>query len=168
MRLPAMLPLLLLCASCGNEATPEDLEAQAERDIAMVEAANNAAPPLREVTPEPILYPDIERHDMYGAACNYAPGTSLGTRVIARPADAFIKLDGEVLRFAADPGSRELPAGTRSHYDGREYSLRLELEGAGEPVSNNTEVVEYEGEIDLRDRWGRVVYSGTGLARCGP
>ena len=32
-------------------------------------------------TPEPILLPDIERYDLYGEVCSYAPGTSLGARV---------------------------------------------------------------------------------------
>ena len=98
-----------LLAACGEELTPEEQARQDERDIAMVERANEAMPPLQQVTPEPLLYPDLERHDLYGEACVYAPGTSLGTRVFAREADAFVKIDGEVERLAADPGSRELP-----------------------------------------------------------
>lgn len=166
MRVAWLLPLLL-CGACAEEMSPEEVEAQAEREIAMIEKANSALPPLREVTPDPILYPDIEQHDLFGQACNYAPGTSLGSRVIAREADAFVKIEGEVQRLAADPGARELPARSRSLYDGREYSLRLEIEGEGEPAPNSTEVIEYEGTVNLRDRWGRVVYQGTGLVQCG-
>jgi len=115
--------------------------------------------------PETILYPDIERHDIYGASCAYAPGTSLGARVIARQADAFMKIDGEIVLFAADPGARELPYGTRSLYNGREYSLRLEI--AGDGMQSGEEVMEYEGTINLRDQYDRVIYSGTGTAQCG-
>ena len=164
-RIP-LLAALLLCTACEAELSPQEREAQAERDIAMVQAANNARPPLRSVTPDPILYPDMEQHDLYGRACNYAPGTSLGTRVIAREADAYFKLDGEIIRLAADPGSRELPARSRSLYDGREYSLRLAIEGEGEPARGNSDVNEYRGTVSLRDRWGRVVYEGVGLAQC--
>ena len=115
--------------------------------------------------------PDIERFDLYGEACNYAPGTSLGTRVVAREADAFMKIEGEVHRFAADPGSRELPMRTRSLYSGKEYSVRLTMEPsseteAGAAAEADAGVTDYEGGVTLRDRFGRIVYEGVGLAQC--
>ena len=158
--------LALAVAACGDETSPEE-QAQADaRDVAMVEAANEAMPPLEEVTPAPILFPDIERYDLLGQACNYAPGTSLGTRVIAREADAFVKIDGEIVRLAADPGSRELPMHTRTLYSGKEYALRLQIveEDAGEPAPDGS--TNYEGNVQLRDAYGRLVYEGTGLAQC--
>lgn len=161
MRRPGALGLVaLLLAGCGEAVTPEEQAERDERDIAMVERANDAMPPLREVVPEPLLYPDIERYDLYGDACSYAPGTSLGTRVFAREADAFAKIDGEVERFAADPGSRELPMRTRSLYNGRNYALRVQLAG-DDPDSGR-----FEGTIQIFDKYGRVVYEGTGLAEC--
>lgn len=161
----AIAATTLLLAGCGSETTPEEQALQDARDVAMVEAVNQSAPPLELVTPEPILLPDIERFDLYGAACNYAPGTSLGTRVVAREVDAFIKLDGEVQRLAADPGSRELPGGTRTLYSGKEYSLQLGIKGEGEKTAEGK--VDYEGTVTLRDARGRPVYEGTGLAQCG-
>lgn len=154
----------LLLAGCERELTPEERAIQDARDIALVEQANGSLPPLRQVTPEPILYPDIERHDLMGAACNYAPGTSFGTRVIAREADAFMKINGEVQRFAADPGARELPQRTRSLYSGRTYSLRLGLEGEGDPADGDE--TNFSGRVTLYDANGRVVYEGEGLAQC--
>jgi hypothetical protein len=155
----------LMLAGCERDLTPEEQAQRDERDIALVEQASRVLPPLRQVTPEPILYPDIERHDLYGAACNYAPGTSLGTRVVAREADAFVKIDGEVLRFAADPGSRELPLRTRSLYNGRNHVLRLQIDADGEQAGMET--VNFEGSVTLLDAHGRVVYEGSGLAQCG-
>ncbi len=158
MRWRMVVAISFLASSCGeaNEA-PLD-EAERARQVDAVREANAAAPELEPVTPEPILYPDIERWDLGGQSCAYAPGTSLGARVIAREADAFMKIDGELIRFAADAGSRELPQRTRSVYDGREYSLRLQIADAdGERA---------EGTIWLRDRWDRVVYQGTGLVSC--
>ena len=154
----------LLLAGCGEEMSPEEQALRDERDVAMVEAANDVNPPLEPITPEPILLPDIERLDLYGAACNYAPGTSLGTRVIARETDAYIKVDGEVMRLAADAGSRELPQGTRTLYSGKAYSVRLVVTGEGEPAPGGA--VNYEGTIMVRDAYGREVYEGTGLAQC--
>jgi len=154
---------LALLAGCDNGSTAEEQELSDARDVAMVEAANDAKPPVKEVTPEPLLMPDIERYDLFGEACNYAPGTSLGTRVIAREADAFVKVDGEVQRLAADPGSRELPMHSRTMYSGAKYSLRLALNGDG---AKPTGAGDYEGSVTLRDEYGRVVYEGTGLAQC--
>ena len=157
---------LFACAACSerepSEAEQESLDQAA---VAAVEAANDAAPPLEEVVPDALLLPDIERNDIYGASCSYAPGTSLGARVIARQADAFMKIDGEVVRFAADPGARELELGTRSLYNGREYSLQLDLSGEGEPAGEET--MNYEGTVNLRDRWDRIIYTGTGTVQCG-
>lgn len=162
--------LVLACAACGSDVLPDEQDLLDEQAVAMVEQANAVEPPLEAVVPEPILYPDIETHDIYGASCAYAPGTSLGARVIARQADAYIKLDGEIIRFAADPGARELAYGTRSLYNGREYSLRLQIDGEGKvsgPDGEASEVLEYEGTISLRDRWDRVIYTGTGSVQCG-
>lgn len=159
---------LLLLAGCGESATPEEQAMEDARDIAQVHAANEVMPPIELVSPEPILLPDIERYDLYGQTCNYAPGTSFGTRVISREADAFMKIDGEVVRFAADPGSRELPMRTRSLYNSREYALRLAVDGEETP-EGGTEADgpnEFEGAVTLRDRYGRVVYEGVGLAQC--
>lgn len=154
---------VLMLAGCGSEASPEDQAAADERDVAMVEAANKAAPPVRLVTPEPILLPDIERYDLLGEACSYAPGTSLGARVISREADAFMKIAGEIERFAADPGSRELPMHTRSVYNSKNYSLVLALE---DDTGADDQRTSYEGSVTLRDQYGRVVYEGIGEAQC--
>lgn len=154
----------LLLAGCQDELSPQEQAARDARDVALVEAANETEPPLKRITPDPIPYDDIERYDLYGTACNFAPGTSLGTRVIAREADAFLKVDGKVVRLAADPGSRELPAKARSLYSGTDYALRVGVSGEGKPSGQGK--LDYEGTVSLRDPYGRVVYEGTGLAQC--
>jgi hypothetical protein len=153
----------LLLVSCGEQVSPEEQAAANERDVAIVEAANNAPPPVQLITPEPILLPDIERYDLLGEACSYAPGTSLGARVIAREADAFMKIDGQIERFAADPGARELPMHTRSVYNSKGHSLVLALR---EDTAEGEQRASYEGSVTLRDAHGRVVYEGTGEAQC--
>ena len=156
---------LLSLAACGPDMSPAEKAEEDARGVAAVEQANNAEPPLEPVTLEPILYPDIERYDLFGMSCAYAPGTSLGARVIARENDAFIKIGDEVIRLAADPGSRELPMRSRTLYTGKEYSLRLEIGEDG--TQSGIETVSYEGAAYLRDRWGRVVFEGAGTVQCG-
>ena len=155
--------LALLLTGCRDDASPEERAAADERAVAMVQAANKAPPPVQLVTPEPILLPDIERYDLLGETCSYAPGTSLGARVIAREADAFMKIEGNIERFAADPGARELPMHTRSVYNSKDYSLVLALT---EDPGEGEQRASYEGSVTLRDADGRVVYEGTGEAQC--
>jgi hypothetical protein len=83
-----------------------------------------------------------------------------------------MKIDGEIERFAADPGARELPAHTRSVYNSKGYALVLALRDPspdpdGEPAPETSAGRgNYEGSVTLRDAYGRVVYEGTGLAQC--
>jgi hypothetical protein len=83
-----------------------------------------------------------------------------------------MKIDGDIERFAADPGSRELPMHTRSVYNSKGYSLVLALKHNGadaEPADDGVPEAareDLEGSVTLRDAFGRVVYEGTGLAQC--
>ncbi|WP_340587757.1 hypothetical protein [Erythrobacter alti] len=157
--------IALLATACGEAPPDAEIESENAAVVDRVREANEAGPPLGEVIPETITYPDIEANDLLGLACSYAPGTSMGVRVIARETDAYMKIDDEMVRFAADPGSRELPAKTRSLYNGRLYSLRLNIE---EPMTEGEiEGTTHEGTMWLYDRWDRVVYTGTGTVNCG-
>ena len=120
-----------------------------------VRQANEEGAPIEPIVPDIISAADRETNDLLGDACIYMPGTSMGERVIAREADAFMKIDGEMVRFAADPGSRPLPANTRTLYNGRGYALRLAIEENG------------EGTVFLYDRFDRTVYTGSGAVDCG-
>ncbi|MEO6042246.1 MAG: hypothetical protein ABIP41_10125 [Croceibacterium sp.] len=160
-----ILVALVALAACKADPPPEQREAEAQHDVAMVEKANDTLPPLEPIVPDPLTAADIERYDLLGEACAYAPGTNLATRVIARPSDAFAKIGKDVERFAADPGSRELPQHSRSLYSSKNYALRLTISGAGTPSGQGK--TDYEGQVELRDLHGRVVYEGAGLARCG-
>jgi len=160
------IPALLLLATACDEA-PLDAEQESENAalVERVREANDAGPPLDEVVPETIGYPDMEANDLLGQACSYAPGTSMGVRVIARETDAYMKIDGELVRFAADPGSRMLPANSRTLYNGLKYTLRLAIDDP--PAEGEIEDTAYEGTMWLYDRWDRVVYTGTGSVNCG-
>lgn len=160
MRLATLFAISLLLTACGEALSEEEQRAANAAAADEVRAANDAAPPVEEIVPEPIEAAEIEANDLLGAACSFAPGTSGAVRLIAREADAVIKLGGDLVRFAADPGSRQLPANTRTLYNGTQYALRIDIdeEAAGEGL--------YQGTLWLYDRWDRVVYTGTGAVRC--
>ncbi|MEO6151648.1 MAG: hypothetical protein ABIT09_07685 [Croceibacterium sp.] len=159
-----VLIMSFFLSACGNGDASPDQSERDQQDVALVEKANNTLPPLEEIEPQPLTPADMKRYDLLGEACNYAPGTSLGTRIVARVSDAFAKIDGEVERFAADAGSRELPQHSRTLYNSKNYVLRLQIGGDGAPDPATTG--GQEGLVEIRDVHGRVVYQGSGPVTC--
>lgn len=170
MRVISISVLVLALAACDDGPSAAEQEALDSAAAERVRNINDTGPPVREIVPDPIMLPDIEANDLFGESCAYAPGMSMGTRVIARETDAYMKINGEMIRFAADPGSRELPANSRTLYNSREYSMRLSIEGS-EPrpvdaATGSENERRSQGTIWLRDRYDRIVYQGTGAVEC--
>jgi len=152
-------------SACGNGMTSEEKAAHDERDIAMVEKANRGQP--IPVSPLPILFPDIEKYDLYGTTCAFvAQGGGVGAIAIARDRDAYVKYEDRMVRFAADKGSAPLPYGTHGRYDGKEHSLQLAIDQAT-GRQNGAEAMTYKGRLTLRDPLGNVVYDQPGEVQCG-
>lgn len=140
---------------------------EAEREDAVAEVEANQQPPVEQFEPEPIRYREIEKYDLFGAGCSFAPdGGGLGAVAIAMADEGYIIRDGDLLRFAADAGSRELPYLARSKYTGLEYSFILDLDEAGGEQSG-METTDYRGSLVVRDAGDRVVYEADGLVQCG-
>lgn len=154
-----------LLAACGGEMTAEEQAAADERAIAAVKA--NQAPPTRAVVPEKILYPDIEENDLFGTSCAFAPeGGGLGAIALAMEGEGYLKLDGEIVRLAADKGSGDLPMGARQKYDGKEISFRLELDQeAGE--QEGVETINYPARLTILDSSDHLVFEASGISQCG-
>lgn len=152
---------LLALAACSAEPSEE------ERQAAVAEVEANQTPAPEELALEPINYPDIEQNDLYGAGCNFAPdGGGMGAVAIAMAEEGYLKRKGEILTFAADSGSRELPYLARSKYDGKAYSFSLAIDEASE-APTGIETSDYSGELTVEDQYGGVVYQATGIVQCG-
>lgn len=151
-RLAALLSVVVLSA-CADAPTPEEQKLIDDAAVAAVEEANAQVPPIEGLRPEIISDADVAEAGIEGARCIYMPGTNSGPRLIARKLDAFIKLDGEMVRLAADTGSLELAGGTRTTYNGRAMVVRLALEGD-------------QGTITIDDPYGREVYAVAGSVTC--
>ena len=162
---PRTLIALLALAACAEEQSPEEKAASDARAVAEVKASQE--PPPQALSPQPIHYPDIEKYGLYGAGCSFAPkGGGMGAVALAMADEGFMKRDGELLRFAADKGSPELPYLARRKYDGKVYSFTLDLdEASGE--RSGMETSDYGAALTVEDEKGRVVYRAVGLAQCG-
>ncbi len=164
-RLIAGASVLLMIASCSEpELTQAEKAAQENAAIAAVEASQK--PPAQLVFPEIITFADIEANNLFGAGCYMLPtGDQDGMLALTDDRRGVIKLDGEIHRMVADPGSSEQPYGARGKYDGKKFSLRLET--TGEPIGNGYETLDYEGTMTLRNGRDEVVFQQDGTIQCG-
>jgi hypothetical protein len=165
-RRAVVVAAVLALVGCGHEPTAEEKRAAEERAIAQVEAVQKQKPPPRMIAPQPILYPDIEQHNLFEIGCAFAPGDSMGAVMLAREQDAYMKIGGRMVRFASDPGSPRMPLGTWSRYAGREMALAL-TKAAGEGEVSGSESVRWRGHLTVTDAFEQVVYAADGLVQCG-
>lgn len=166
MKALTLVPLLAVAlAACGEEKTPQQKAAENAAAIAEVEANQEAPPEM--LAPQAILYPDIEKNGLLGAGCNFLPeGGGMGAIFLGMADGAAMKKGGEILRFAADKGSKNNPLGSWRKYDGKDYSATLEI-GAGQGKEVGTETVNYPARLIVSDGKDRVVYESAGTAQCG-
>lgn len=159
----ALLLSLLVLAGCADGMTDEEKKAKDEADVAFVQGLEAKDPPPEPILPQTIGYPDIERYQLFGASCAFAPGDGIGAIVIAMDDTAWLKLDGRMLRFAADNGGQKLPMGTWERYNGKEYTLRLT---AGEGAPTGSEAVNYPATLSVHDPYDQLVYAEKGTLQC--
>lgn len=165
MRAVVVLALGLL-AGCGDGMTDAEKQAKDEADVAFVENLEPKNPPPKPIDPQTIGYPDIEQHQIYGASCAFAPGDGIGAVLIAENQSAWLKLEGRMQRLASDPGSAKHPFGTWEHYDGKEFSARIEIDQESGKQTGD-EVVNYSGKLAIEDPYGQLVYAASGTVQCG-
>ena len=155
------LTLVVVLAACSSEPTEE------ERAAAVAEVEAHQTPPAQPLELEAIRYREIEKHELYGTGCSFAPtGGGLAAVALAMPDTGHIIVDGAMLTLAADKGSAELPYLARSKYDGTEHSMELDLDqDAGEEVG--AEVSDYPATLTIRNARDQIVYNQSGIAQCG-
>jgi hypothetical protein len=165
MRAALIVLAALLATSCGKEEPSASEKARMdEADIAAVEAAQ--VPPPTPVEPDPIGMPDIEKYDMYGAGCNFAPGKGIAAIALLQEQRAFMKLDGGIVVFAPDAGSGDLPLGAKGKYTAKAWSFVLDL-ASEEGTQSGYETIDYPARLVLRNDHDQIVYQSDGTAQCG-
>lgn len=158
----SLTTLALALAGCGDKAP--DAKAVAA-DVAEIEAIHDT-PPVQPVSPERISYTDIEKNNLFGAGCGFAPNGGIAIMFLAQESHGFIKLDDKIVTLAPDKGSSPLPLGAFAQYDGREFSVALKLDQTkGE--RDGIETTKFPGQMTIRDMKERVVYDAKGTIGCG-
>lgn len=160
--------MALALSACSGEPSEEERAAQAREDAAAIEAVEAAqTPPPQPLNLSAITFPDIERENLFGTGCNFAPaGGGMGAIAIAQGEAGYLKVDNRVERFAPDTGSTELPYGTRERYTSTSRSFRLIVD-TSEAQQSGYETMDYRGRLLIRDSRDRVVYEADGIVQCG-
>lgn len=164
----ALLLLALTTTACDSKSSAEQKALADARDIARVEAAQNVAPPITMLSPQPITFQDIEKNQLFGASCVFLPegGPKDDYVILAMAGAAYLKIDGALHVYAADKGSAQLPLGNWTRYEGREHVIDLQSAG-GEGTPSGEETVDWPGHLTVRDPYDRVVYNSAGTVQCG-
>ena len=152
----------LALAACSDDPTAAEKKAADDRAVAQVEAVQKQRPPPRMLAPEPILFGDIQRFNLFGAGCAFAPGGSMGAVLLTREKVAYLKLQDRMVRFASDPGSAKLPLGTVSRYVGKEFAASLTR-----AVGEDEAAARFAGHLTITNSFDQVVYDADGLIQCG-
>lgn len=165
MRATMVAIALLVLGGCANDdPSAAEKQRQDAADVAAVKAAQ--VPPPSPITPEPILYPDIEKYDLFGAGCNFAHGGSMAPIMLSLPGRAYMKIDGKIEPFAPDAGSSTLPLNTRGKYTAGAYSFVLDIAEA-EARQSGQETIDYPAHFILRNDRDQIVFESDGIAQCG-
>ncbi|MEC7953308.1 MAG: hypothetical protein VX195_09555 [Pseudomonadota bacterium] len=160
MRISIVLLALTLMA-CSNEPNEE------ERAAAVAEVEANRIPPPEELQLEPIRYREIEKNELYGTGCSFAPdGGGMSAVALAMAETGHFLRGDKLITLAADKGSPELPYLARRKYDGAAYSMTLDLDEA-EGEQSGEETSDYPATLTIRDASEQVVYRKSGIAQCG-
>lgn len=139
-----------------------------EAAIAQVEAAQKQRAPVRPITPQPILYPDITKAKLLDAGCAFvADGGGMGAVFMGQGDRGAIKLADGIVILAADKGSARLPQTAWSRYSGRDYALTL-TRMDGSDAKTQGAVESFAGQLVITDPDDRPVYSAHGTVQCRP
>lgn len=166
-RLPLLLLPAFLASSCDWGGDSSEKARSDAQDVARVEAAQNAIPPVVNLVLQGITAADIAKGRLAGPGCAFLPEEADGAVVaLARDDAAYVKADDDLRTLAADKGSSPLPFGAWMRYEGREHVMDLQVAG-GEGASSVKDAKGLHGRLTIRDPYDRIIYSAPGIVSCG-
>lgn len=176
-RIAFALFFLPVLAACGASEAPEE-------PIDMDQINEDARGPVQRIELDPLTFQKLSEHDLFGAGCNFTPDASEELVFVADQSRAHFLLENRLVGMSPDVGSRELPYGVRTEYDGLTHSAEIWLAKDTEQSQETDqaydaeqaqdaeqlqapEVTYYRGTLEIRDPRGRHAYSATGQWECG-
>ena len=154
-----VLPLAMLANCSDTDRITRHSAADDAQAIAAVEAAQRRLPPVDFVTLQPVSSNVDQPCSFNFPASQKPPVFRFG------PDAGQVIINGEVKGLAADHGSIEVYPGVRQQYDGKEFSLQIQLD-ADDPANRGNRQY-WPAKVTMSDRYERPVFMGVGLVTCG-
>ncbi|MEE4450027.1 hypothetical protein [Novosphingobium resinovorum] len=150
---------LALLAGCGEE-DPAKRAAEDAHDVAMVERMSRE--PFKPIVPIPITQTDIARYGLDKPGCRFGKKGQAPVFIATRD-EAFMRVGGDLKRYAARDLAADLPGGARTTYVGLSSWVDLVRQpDAGVPSDQYT----WPARLIVHDAQERVAYRADGTVTC--
>ena len=149
-----------LLAGCVKEDLTEKAAEDAE-DIAMAERMSRE--PFKPIIPDPITSVDVARYGLDRPGCSFRKTGAANILFFGDASDGFLRVGGNLNRFAAKTESAEFPGGARATYIGLSSWLDIVLlpdkRADNDPDSRPARLI-------LHDAQERVAFMADGIVSC--
>ena len=149
-----------LMAGCDREDTARKA-AEDARDIAMVERMSRE--PLKPIIPAPITAIDVARYGLDRAGCAFRKHGQRDPLFLGGADDGFMRIDGDLRRYAAKQQSAQLPGGARTTYVG--LSSWIDLARLPDAATGG-DARHWPARLIIHDSLERIAFMADGTVTC--
>jgi hypothetical protein len=161
MRKPVLaLASFLLLSACGQEDSVQEA-AEDAHDIAMVERMSKE--PFKPIIPRPITEIDVARYGLDRPGCTFRKPGEKDPIFIANPDEGFMRIAGDLKRYAAKKESTQLPGNARSTYVG--LASWVDLVSLPDKAGGS-DTMHWPAKLVLHDAQERVAFMSEGEVTC--
>lgn len=146
--------------ACGKE-DPARKDAEDQQDIAMVERMSKE--PFKPIVPKPITKVDVERYGLDKPGCQFRKQGDADPIFIANSEEGFMRIDGDLKRYAAKLESAQLPGNARTTYVG--LSTWVDLVSLPD-YDGGSDHTHWTARLVLHDSQERVAFLADGEVAC--
>jgi hypothetical protein len=124
--------------------------------------------PFQPILPKPITALDVARYGLDKPGCAFRKNGEGDPLFIAGREEGFLRIGGELKRYAAKGTSADLPGGARSTYVGLASWVDLVRQPDGEPGATDapTDEMNWPVRLILHDAQERVAFMADGTMSC--
>lgn len=154
------LAALVFLSGCGQKDSARK-EAEDEHDIAMVQRMSKE--PFKPIAPKPITTIDVERYGLDKPGCRFRKQGEADPIFIGNAEEGFMRIDGDLKRYAAKLESAQLPGNARTTYVGLSTWVDLVSLPDRDGGSDHT---HWPARLVLHDSQERVAFLADGEVTC--
>lgn len=166
-RIVASAMIAALLAGCGGEEhrAREAAEKAADNahDVAMVERMSRE--PFKPILPKEIGAVDMARYGLDRAGCAFRKDGAKDPLFLAGSEEGFMRIAGDLNRYAAKNESAQLPGGAHATYIG--LSSWVELVRLPDAGTDSTQD-RWPARLVIHDAQERVAFQANGTVDCSP